>query len=153
MKNFKIAFIFILLTTILNGADDNKEDDFLKTIDDIEKNYLKENPVSKNIDRNNFYYKKIMDLDEIKKLKELKISSIYSFNGINHVVFRNIKLDRKSGYTIDGRFRVNDSVLNHKIILIDKNTNTVTLHKEFDKSYEYFIYLSSQGISISVQKR
>lgn len=77
--------------------------------------------------------------DENKKFQNLKISSIYTFNGKNYVVF--VTQD------IDGRYTQNDTILGYTIDTINTTTKTITLSKEQDKNTKYYLDISPEGIS------
>ena len=102
------------------------------------------------------------DFTRTKKLKDLKIKSMYSFNGTDYVV---LKLEdetaakiNKTGAdelsaNIEGRYIAGDSILEHKIISINTRTKSVELYKKLDEEYGYTIYLSNYGISVSDLKK
>lgn len=101
------------------------------------------------------------DFTRTKKLKDISIKSMYSFNGKNFV---NLKLEnlknrpsntnKESSLSIEGRYTTGDYILTHKIIDINTRTKTVKLYKKLDEEYGYVIYLSNYGISVSnLQKR
>jgi hypothetical protein len=77
--------------------------------------------------------------EESKKFENLKISSIYKFNGKKFVVF--VTADA------DGRYTENDVVLGYTIDTINTTTKTVSMSKEIDKNIKYYIDLSPEGIS------
>jgi len=98
------------------------------------------------------------DFTRTKKLKDIKIKSMYSFNGKNYVVLR---LDDEDGATtttdesnemslnVEGRYSRGDVILTHRIVNINTRTKTVELYKKLDDEYGYSIYLSNYGISVS----
>lgn len=102
------------------------------------------------------------DFTRTKKLKDLKVKSMYSFNGKDYVV---LKLEdetaakiKKTGAeelsaNIEGRYIVGDSILEHKIVSINTRTKSVELYKKLDEEYGYTIYLSNYGISVSDLKK
>ena len=77
--------------------------------------------------------------DENKKFQNLKISSIYTFNGKNYVVF--------ATQDADGRYTQNDTILGYTIDAINTTTKTITLSKEQDKNTKYYLDISPEGIS------
>ena len=99
------------------------------------------------------------DFTRTKKLKDLKIKSMYSFNGKDYVVLelidetaKTVKLNELSA-NIEGRYIEGDSILEHKIIDINTRTKSVELYKQLDEEYGYTIYLSNYGISVSDLKK
>lgn len=101
------------------------------------------------------------DFTRTKKLKDLKIKSMYSFNGKDYVV---LKLEDETATTkkilgselsanIEGRYIEGDWILEHKIIDINTRTKSVELYKKLDEEYGYTIYLSNYGISVSDLKK
>ena len=101
------------------------------------------------------------DFTRTKKLKDIKIKSMYTFNGKNYVV---LKLDdenavnagtngKEATFNIEGRYTQGDYILTHKIVSVDIRTKTVELYKKFDEEFGYSIYLSSYGISVSDLKK
>jgi LysM repeat protein len=95
------------------------------------------------------------DFTRTKKLKDLKIKSMYSFNGKDYVVLELIdeatkttKLSELSA-NIEGRYIEGDNILGHKIMDINTRTKSVSLYKKLDEEYGYTIYLSNYGISVS----
>lgn len=103
------------------------------------------------------------DFTRTKKLKDLKIKSMYSFNGKDYVVLELIDetaTSKQNGLTktelsanIEGRYVEGDSILGHKIIDINTRTKSVELYKKLDEKYGYTIYLSNYGISVSDLKK
>jgi hypothetical protein len=95
------------------------------------------------------------DFTRTKKLKDLKIKSMYSFNGKDYVVLelvdettKSVKTSELSG-NIEGRYIEGDNILGHKILDINTRTKSVLLYKKLDEEYGYTIYLSNYGISVS----
>ena len=95
------------------------------------------------------------DFTRTKKLKDLKIKSMYSFNGKDYVVLelidetaKNVKTSELSA-NIEGRYVEGDDILGHKIMDINTRTKSVLLYKKLDEEYGYTIYLSNYGISVS----
>lgn len=96
------------------------------------------------------------DFTRTKKLKDLKIKSMYSFNGKDYVLLQlidettatNVKTSELSA-NIEGRYIEGDSILGHKIMDINTRTKSVQLYKKLDEEYGYTIYLSNYGISVS----
>ena len=99
------------------------------------------------------------DFTRTKKLKDLKIKSMYTFNGKDYVV---LKLEdetaiatktKKEGAelsaNIEGRYMEGDSILEHKIVSINTRTKSIELYKKLDEEHGYTIYLSNYGISVS----
>lgn len=103
------------------------------------------------------------DFTRTKKLKDLKIKSMYSFNGKDYVVLELIDetaTSKQNGLTktelsanIEGRYVEGDSILGHKIIDINTRTKSIELYKKLDEEYGYTIYLSNYGISVSDLKK
>lgn len=95
------------------------------------------------------------DFTRTKKLKDLKIKSMYSFNGKDYVVLELIdevaKVEQLSELSanIEGRYIEGDSILGHKIMDINTRTKSIVLYKKLDEEYGYTIYLSNYGISVS----
>ena len=98
------------------------------------------------------------DFARTNKLKDIKIKSMYSFNGKDYVI---LKLDEKKtsktngelSSNIEGRYVKGDYILGHKIIKIDIRTKTIKLYKRVDEEYGYLVYLSNYGTSISDLKK
>lgn len=98
------------------------------------------------------------DFTRTKKLKDLKIKSMYSFNGKDYVVLKledelskateNAK-DKELSANIEGRYVEGDSILEHKIVDINTRTKSIELYKKLDEGHGYTIYLSNYGISVS----
>jgi hypothetical protein len=95
------------------------------------------------------------DFTRTKKLKDLKIKSMYSFNGKDYVVLELVDETTKTTKTselsgnIEGRYIEGDNILGHKILDINTRTKSVLLYKKLDEEYGYTIYLSNYGISVS----
>lgn len=95
------------------------------------------------------------DFTRTKKLKDLKIKSMYSFNGKDYVVLKledatatnNASKDELST-NIEGRYVKGDYILGHKITKVDVRTKSIELYKKLDSEYGYSIYLSNYGISV-----
>ncbi|MDD2886270.1 MAG: hypothetical protein PHY66_00600 [Aliarcobacter sp.] len=99
------------------------------------------------------------DFTRTKKLKDLKIKSMYSFNGKDYVVLKLEDETTKTAKTkkdgaelsanIEGRYIEGDSILEHKIVSINTRTKSIELYKKLDDEHGYTIYLSNYGISVS----
>ena len=97
------------------------------------------------------------DFTRTKKLKDLKIKSMYSFNGKDYVVLELVEEGGKQqtikatelSANIEGRYIEGDNILGHKIIDINTRTKSIELYKKLDDDYGYTIYLSNYGISVS----
>jgi hypothetical protein len=95
------------------------------------------------------------DFTRTKKLKDLKIKSMYSFNGKDYVVLQLVDETVKAikstelSSNIEGRYVEGDDILGHKIMDINTRTKSVQLYKKLDEEYGYTIYLSNYGISVS----
>ena len=95
------------------------------------------------------------DFTRTKKLKDLKIKSMYSFNGKDYVVLELVDETAKTtkmtelSANIEGRYIEGDNILGHKIMDINTRTKSVSLYKKLDEEYGYTIYLSNYGISVS----
>ena len=98
------------------------------------------------------------DFTRTKKLKDLKIKSMYSFNGKDYVVLDFNDTENSSAKTlngselsgnIEGRYIEGDNILGHKIIDINTRTKSVELYKKLDEEHGYRIFLSNYGISVS----
>ncbi|MDY0051922.1 MAG: SH3 domain-containing protein [Aliarcobacter sp.] len=94
------------------------------------------------------------DFTRTKKLKDLKIKSMYSFNGHDYVVLELIETSSSKNKTelsanIEGRYIEGDSILGHKLMNINTRTKSISLYKKLDEDYGYTIYLSNYGISVS----
>lgn len=98
------------------------------------------------------------DFTRTKKLKDLKIKSMYSFNGKDYVV---LKLENTSATNtkdelssnIEGRYLRGDYILGHKITSVNIRTKSIELYKKLDEEHGYSIYLSNYGISVSDLKK
>jgi hypothetical protein len=100
------------------------------------------------------------DFTRTKKLKDLKIKSMYSFNGKDYVVLELTEDNKTStkaltelSANIEGRYIEGDNILGHKIMDINTRTKSIELYKKLDEEYGYTIYLSNYGISISDLKK
>ena len=102
------------------------------------------------------------DFTRTKKLKDLKIKSMYSFNGKDYVVLelvddtksnKDTKTKTELSANIEGRYVEGDNILGHKIIDIKTRTKSIELYKQLDEEYGYTIYLSNYGISVSDLKK
>ncbi|WP_419764068.1 MAG: hypothetical protein ACNI28_09765 [Arcobacter sp.] len=89
-------------------------------------------------------------------LQNLKIRSMYSFNGKDYVVLYlddSKSVSGKKGdemtLTIDGRYTKGDSILSHKIIAINTRTKMVELLKDVNDDYWYAIYINNNGVFMS----
>ncbi|MDD2894991.1 MAG: hypothetical protein PHG81_03130 [Aliarcobacter sp.] len=98
------------------------------------------------------------DFTRTKKLKDLKIKSMYSFNGKDYVVLKledetatatKKEIGAELSANIEGRYVEGDSILEHKIININTRTKSIELYKKLDDENGYTIYLSNYGISVS----
>lgn len=98
------------------------------------------------------------DFTRTKKLKDLRIKSMYSFNGKDYVVLEFNDTENSSKRTlngselsgnIEGRYIEGDNILGHKIIDINTRTKSVELYKKLDDEHGYTIFLSNYGISVS----
>lgn len=93
------------------------------------------------------------DFTRTKQLKDIKIKSMYSFNGNDYVV---LKLDNAAvaakgelSSNIEGRYKRGDMILGHQITTVDVRTKSMKLYKKLDDENGYYIYLSNYGISVS----
>lgn len=100
------------------------------------------------------------DFTRTKKLKDLKIKSMYSFNGKDYVVLELTEDNKTStkaltelSANIEGRYIEGDNILGHKIMDINTRTKSIELYKKLDEEYGYTIYLSNYGISVSDLKK
>lgn len=101
------------------------------------------------------------DFTRTKKLKDLKIKSMYSFNGKDYAVLElideaatsNGEAKTELSANIEGRYIEGDNILGHKIIDINTRTKSIELYKKLDEEYGYKIYLSNYGISVSDLKK
>ncbi len=93
-----------------------------------------------------------------KKLQNIKIKSMYSFNGNNYVV---LKTDKSANLTgndelssqIEGRYKKGDNILGYKISSVDIRTKSLKLYKKVDDKFGYFVFLNNYGVSISELKK
>lgn len=102
------------------------------------------------------------DFTRTKKIKDLKIKSMYSFNGKDYAVLylddtesasRN-KLSSELSGNIEGRYVEGDNILGLKIIDINTRTKSIELYKKLDEETGYTIFLSNYGINVSnLEKR
>jgi len=98
------------------------------------------------------------DFTRTKKLKDLNIKSMYSFNGNDYVVLELINNTSSKNKTelsanIEGRYIKGDIILGHTLIDINVRTKSIKLYKKLDEEYGYTIYLSNYGISVSDLKK
>lgn len=99
------------------------------------------------------------DFTRTKKLKDIKIKSMYSFNSNKYVVLKLVEdeeeaeKNKEASLKIEGRYKKGDDLLTHKIVDINTQTKTVTLYKKLDEDYGYYIILSNYGISVSDLKK
>ena len=99
------------------------------------------------------------DFTRTKKLKDIKIKSMYKFNSKNYVVLKVLdeeeqeSTSKESSFKIEGRYKEGDYILTHRIVEIDIQTKTVKLYKKLDEDYGYYIILSNYGISVSDLKK
>ncbi|WP_151029401.1 SH3 domain-containing protein [Aliarcobacter cibarius] len=102
------------------------------------------------------------DFARTKKIKDLKIKSMYTFNGVDYAVLllddtesasRNKASTELSG-NIEGRYVEGDNILGLKIIDINTRTKSIELYKKLDEDTGYTIFLSNYGINVSnLEKR
>ncbi len=102
------------------------------------------------------------DFARTKKIKDLKIKSMYTFNGVDYAVLllddtesasRNKTSTELSG-NIEGRYVEGDNILGLKIIDINTRTKSIELYKKLDEDTGYTIFLSNYGINVSnLEKR
>ncbi|WP_198304236.1 hypothetical protein [Arcobacter vandammei] len=102
------------------------------------------------------------DFTRTRKIKDLKIKSMYTFNGKDYAVLllddsesssRNKTSTELSG-NIEGRYVEGDNILGLKIIDINTRTKSIELYKKLDEDTGYTIYLSNHGINVSnLEKR
>ena len=125
----------------------------------VEKPELSQEDYEKNVFKHqNEMARLTSDFSRTKKLKDIKIKSMYSFNGKDYVI---LKLDEKKtsktngelSSNIEGRYVKGDYILGHKIIKIDIRTKTIKLYKKVDEEYGYLVYLNNYGTSISDLKK
>ena len=100
------------------------------------------------------------DFAKISAFTNLKMTSMYNFNGQNYVVFElsnttsSIQgVNNESTFNMDGRYKKGDVLLGHKIIDVNTRTKKVELYKEIDDEYGYSVYLSNHGASVSDLKK
>lgn len=125
----------------------------------VEKSEISQEDYEKNVFKHqNEMARLTSDFTRTKNLKDIKIKSMYSFNGKDYVI---LKLDEKKtssanaelSSNIEGRYVRGDYILGHKIIKIDVRTKTIKLYKKVDEEYGYLVYLSNYGTSISDLKK
>lgn len=102
------------------------------------------------------------DFARTKKIKDLKIKSMYTFNGVDYAVLllddtesasKNKTSTELSG-NIEGRYVEGDNILGLKIIDINTRTKSIELYKKLDEDTGYTIFLSNYGINVSnLEKR
>ena len=101
------------------------------------------------------------DFARTKKIKDLKIKSMYTFNGVDYAVLllddtestsRNQTSTELSG-NIEGRYVEGDNILGLKIIDINTRTKSIELYKKLDEDTGYTIFLSNYGINVSNLER
>lgn len=92
------------------------------------------------------------DFTRTKQLKDIRIKSMYSFNGKDYVVLRldNEKAQSAGELTssIEGRYSNGDYILGHRITSVNVRTKSIKLYKKLDEEYGYNIYISNYGISV-----
>lgn len=125
----------------------------------IEQIVLSEDEFEKNVfTHQNEIARLTTDFTRTKKLKDLRIKSMYSFNGKDYVVLEFNDTENSSKRTlngselsgnIEGRYIEGDNILGHKIIDINTRTKSVELYKKLDDEHGYTIFLSNYGISVS----
>ena len=148
------------------NAIKNKKENPNTPINTQQKTLIKEEPKLSQEDYEKYVFthqndmaKLTTDFTRTKKLKDLRIKSMYSFNGKDYVV---LKLEAEDGAAkvvkaigselsanIEGRYVEGDSILEHKIVNINTRTKSMELYKKLDEEYGYTIYLSNYGISVS----
>ena len=125
----------------------------------IEKPEISQEDYEKNVFKHqNEMARLTSDFTRTKKLKDIKIKSMYSFNGKDYVILKidtksTAKADSELSSNIEGRYVKGDNILGHKIIKIDIRTKTIKLYKKVDEEYGYVIYLNNYGISVSDLKK
>jgi hypothetical protein len=104
------------------------------------------------------------DFTRTTKLKDLKIRSMYTFNGKDYAVLylddtttssssSATKAGDEMTLSIDGRYKEGDYVLSHKIVSINTRTKMIELSKSIDDEYWYSIYLNNSGVYVSDLKK
>lgn len=102
------------------------------------------------------------DFTRTTKLKDLKIRSMYSFNGKDYAVLylddtasssSATKAGDEMTLSIDGRYKEGDYVLSHRIVSINTRTKMIELSKSIDDEYWYSIYLNNSGVYVSDLKK
>ena len=133
----------------------------IEPLEKVEEKKVSQEEYEKNVfEHENEMARLTSDFTRTKKLKDIRIKSMYSFNGKNYVVLKlkdgntsdSVNSDELS-FNIEGRYTRGDSLLTHRIISINKRTKTVKLYKKLDDEFGYFIYLSNYGISVSDLKK
>ena len=98
------------------------------------------------------------DFTRTKKLKDVRIKSMYTCNGKEYVVLEFNDTENSSKKTlngselsgnIEGRYIEGDNILGHKIVDINTRTKSMELYKKLDEEHGYTIFLSNYGISVS----
>ena len=102
------------------------------------------------------------DFARTKKIKDLKIKSMYTFNGVDYAVLllddtesaARTKTSTELSGNIEGRYVEGDNILGLKIIDINTRTKSIELYKKLDEDTGYTIFLSNYGINVSnLEKR
>lgn len=103
------------------------------------------------------------DFTRTTKLKDLKIRSMYKFNGKDYAVLylddttsssaNTTKAGDEMTLSIDGRYKEGDYILSHKIVSINTRTKMIELSKSIDDEYWYSIYLNNSGVYVSDLKK
>lgn len=102
------------------------------------------------------------DFTRTTKLKDLKIRSMYKFNGKDYAVLylddtassaNATKAGDEMTLSIDGRYKEGDYILSHKIVSINTRTKMIELSKSIDDEYWYSIYLNNSGVYVSDLKK
>jgi len=101
------------------------------------------------------------DFTRTTKLKDLKIRSMYSFNGKDYAVLylddstssSTTKSIDEMSLGIDGRYKVGDYILSHKIVSINTRTKIIELTKDIDDENWYSIYINNHGVFVSDLKK
>jgi len=125
----------------------------------VEKPELSQEDYEKNVFKHqNEMARLTSDFTRTKNLRDIKIKSMYSFNGKDYVILKldekkNSKANDELSSNIEGRYVKGDYILGHKIIKIDVRTKTIKLYKKVDEEYGYLVYLSNYGTSVSDLKK
>ncbi|QOG11233.1 hypothetical protein [Arcobacter sp. FWKO B] len=99
------------------------------------------------------------DFARITTFKDLKIKSMYSFNGQDYAVLylddgsSAQKINDENTFLIEGRYKKGDMILGHKVVSLNTRTKKIELYKELDSEYGYYIYLSNYGVGVSDLKK